>query len=147
MWFRKTYITTADNLSKYKVIISKADGAAGKIGNPIPARVLGKVEIGKPNLAYTDTFIGIGNFDTLDEAEACMKYVKSRFARTMLCTKKVTQDNSKELWANVPLQDFTSSSDINWSCSISEIDKQLYAKYNLSDEEVKFIEAMIKPMD
>jgi len=146
MWFKREYITTADNLSKYKVIISKADGAAGKIGNPIPARVIGRVEIGKPDLAYTDTFIGIGCFDTLDEAEACMKYVKSRFARTMLCTIKVTQDNSKELWANVPLQDFTSSSDINWSCSISDIDHQLYAKYGLTDTEIAFIESMIKPL-
>ena len=147
MWFRKSYITTADNLSKYKVIISKADGAAGKIGSPIPARVLGRVEIGVPDLAYTDTFIGIGSFDTQEEAEACMKYVKSRFARTMLGTIKVTQDNSKELWANVPLQDFTASSDIDWSCSVSEIDRQLYAKYNLTDKDIKFIETMIKPMD
>ena len=146
MWFKRAYITTADNLSKYKVIISKADGAAGKIGNPIPARVIGRVEIGKPDLAYTDTFIGIGCFDTLDEAEACKKYVKSRFARTMLCTIKVTQDNSKELWANVPLQDFTSSSDINWNCSISDIDYQLYAKYGLTDTEIAFIESMIKPL-
>lgn len=147
MWFKRAYITTADNLSKYKAIISKADGAAGKIGNPIPARVLGKVEIGQPDLAYTDTFIGIGSFNTLDEAEACRKYIKSRFARTMLCTIKVTQDNSKELWANVPLQDFTSSSDINWSSSISDIDHQLYAKYKLTDEEIAFIESMIKPME
>ena len=147
MWFRKSYITIADNLSKYKVIISKADGAAGKIGSPIPARVLGRVELGMPNLAYTDTFIGIGCFDTLEEAEACRKYVKSRFARTMLGTIKVTQDNSKELWANVPLQDFTTSSDIDWSCCVSEIDRQLYAKYKLTDKDIKFIETMIKPME
>ena len=147
MWFRKSYVTIADNLLKYKVIISKADGAAGKLGSPIPARVLGKIEIGTPNLAYTDTFIGIGSFDTLDEAEACRKYVKSRFTRTMLCTIKVTQDNSKELWANVPLQDFTSSSDIDWSREVFEIDRQLYSKYGLTDDEIHFIETMIKPME
>ena len=147
MWFKKAYITSADNLSAYKVIISKADGAAGKIGNPIPARVLGRVEIGQPNLAYTDTFIGIGSFDTSDEAAACMKYVKSRFARTMLCTIKVTQDNSKELWANVPLQDFTCSSDIDWSSSVANIDCQLYMKYGLTDDEIHFIESMVKPME
>jgi hypothetical protein len=147
MWFKRTYVTTADNLSKYKVIISKADGAAGKIGNPIPARVLGKVEIGEPDLAYTDTFIGIGSFDTLDEAKACNKYVKSCFARTLLCTIKVTQDNSKELWGNVPLQDFTSSSDIDWSRNVSDIDCQLYKKYCLTDDEIHFIESMIKPID
>ena len=108
--------------------------------------VIGRVEIGEPNFAYTDTFIGIGCFDTLDEAEACKKYVMSRFARTMLCTIKVTQDNSKELWANVPMQDFSSSSDIDWSRSISDIDRQLYAKYGLTDTEIAFVESMIKPM-
>lgn len=64
----------------------------------------------------------------------------------MLGTIKVTQDNSKELWANVPLQDFTSNSDIDWSKSIPDIDRQLYAKYHLTDEEIAFIERMIKPM-
>ena len=62
----------------------------------------------------------------------------------MLGTIKVTQDNSKELWTNVPLQDFTESSDIDWNVSISEIDRQLYAKYGLSDKEIAFIEKMIK---
>lgn len=70
----------------------------------------------------------------------------SKFARTMLGTIKVTQDNSKELWANVPMQDFTPDSDIDWSKSIPEIDAQLYAKYGLSEEEIAFIESMIKPM-
>jgi type II restriction enzyme len=53
------------------------------------------------------------------------------------------QDNSKELWANVPLQDFTSSSDIDWSLNISDIDRQLYAKYGLTDTEITFVESMI----
>ena len=70
----------------------------------------------------------------------------SKFARTMLGTIKVTQDNSKELWTNVPLQDFTESSDIDWNVSISEIDRQLYAKYHLTNEETTFIEKKIKPM-
>lgn len=145
-WFKASYITEADNLEKFKVIISKADGAAGKIGNPIPARILGKIEIARPYVAYTDTFIGIGCFDTLEEVESCRKYIISKFARAMLGTIKVTQDNSKELWTNVPLQDFTSNSDIDWSKSILEIDQQLYAKYHLSDEEIAFIEKMIKSM-
>ena len=145
-WVRASYITKADNLTKYKILISKADGAAGKIGSPIPARILGKMEIAKPNVVYTDTFIGIGCFTTPEEAESCNKYIMSKFARTMLGTIKVTQDNSKELWANVPLQDFTSNSDIDWSKSIPDIDRQLYAKYHLTDEEIAFIERMIKPM-
>ena len=64
----------------------------------------------------------------------------------MLGILKITQDNTRETWANVPMQDFTFESDINWGIPISEIDKQLYAKYRLSDEEIQFIEQNIKPM-
>ena len=146
-WIDKTFISQPENFNTFKIIISKADGAAGKIGNPIPARLLGKVEIGEPLVAYTDTFIGIGTFGSMSEAEACQKYIMSKFARTMLGTIKVTQDNSRDLWANVPLQDFTSSSDIDWSQSVSAIDQQLYKKYGLTADEVQFIEKMIKPME
>ena len=65
----------------------------------------------------------------------------------MLGTLKVTQDNPREVWLNVPIQDFTAKSDIDWSKPVSEIDKQLYRKYNLDDSEVAFIESMIKPME
>ena len=65
----------------------------------------------------------------------------------MLGILKITQDNPIETWKLVPLQDFTANSDIDWSKSIAEIDKQLYAKYGLSDEEIAFIEKMIKPME
>lgn len=54
---------------------------------------------------------------------------------------------TKPTWANIPLQDFTANSDIDWSKSIAEIDQQLYVKYGLSEEEVAFIEKMIKPME
>ena len=80
------------------------------------------------------------------EKGSCMKYIKTKFTRAMLGTLKVTQDNPRETWQNVPLQDFTSQSDINWSKSIPEIDAQLYKKYGLSAEEVEFIEKNVKEM-
>ena len=76
-----------------------------------------------------------------------MKYIKTKFSRLLLGTLKVTQDNKKNVWANVPLQNFTSESDLNWNQSIAEIDQQLYKKYKLTPEEIEFIEKMIKPMD
>ena len=54
---------------------------------------------------------------------------------------------TKPTWANIPLQDFTVTSDIDWSKSVAEIDRQLYAKYGLSEDEVVFVEKMIKPME
>ena len=76
-----------------------------------------------------------------------MKYIKSKFARAMLGVLKVTQHNPKSTWKFVPLQDFTVNSDIDWSKSVADIDRQLYAKYGLSEEEIAFIEKMIKPME
>lgn len=143
---KSEYISNPDNLPFYKVIISKSDGAAGTIGNPIPARIIGRNEIGFPNVAYTDTFIGIGQFSSFEEAEACSKYLTSKFCRALIGTLKVTQDNPKETWANVPLQDFTENSDVDWSQSVANIDRQLYKKYELTDEEITFIESMINPM-
>lgn len=64
----------------------------------------------------------------------------------MLGTLKVTQDNNKGTWKNVPLQDFTESSDIDWSKSIPEIDQQLYKKYGLNEDEINFIETKVKEM-
>ena len=64
----------------------------------------------------------------------------------MLGTLKITQDNTRQAWRMVPIQDFTPSSDIDWSKSIPEIDRQLYAKYGLSESEIEFIESHVKEM-
>ena len=65
----------------------------------------------------------------------------------MLSVLKVDQHNERDTWQKIPLQDFTSSSDIDWSKSIAEIDKQLYAKYGLDEKEIDFIESKVKPME
>lgn len=60
---------------------------------------------------------------------------------------KVTQHNSPDKWKYVPLQDFTSTSDIDWSKTIPDIDQQLYKKYGLSNDEINFIETHVKEMN
>lgn len=145
-WFRSDYIVPVMNLYKYKVLISKADGAAGQIGKPIPARIIGRPLVMEPGVGCTETYITIGATDSKNEAEAIAKYVMSKFARTMIGVLKVTQNYAKPTWKYVPLQDFTSSSDIDWSQSIADIDRQLYAKYGLDDNEVAFIESHVKEM-
>lgn len=130
-----------ENIDKYKVLVPRSNGS-GALGE-----VLSTPLIGEPLIGYTQTFIGIGSFDTREEADAALKYVKSKFARTMLGILKVTQDNNRATWKLVPVQDFTPNSDIDWTKSISEIDQQLYKKYGLSDDEIKFIEANVQEMD
>lgn len=129
------------NLRKWKVLVPKSNGS-GALGE-----VLSTPMIGEPMIGYTQTFLGIGAFESESEAQAAHKYITSKFARTMLGILKITQDNPPEKWKYVPLQDFTSSSDIDWSKSVHEIDLQLYDKYGLTAEERNFIETHVKEMD
>lgn len=131
---------THENLRRWKVLCPRANGA-GVFGESLSPLV-----IGEPNIGYTQTFIGIGSLDSRFEAEAVMKYIKSKFARTLLDVLKVTQDNDRGVWKLIPLQDFTASSDIDWSKSIHEIDLQLYHKYGLDEKEIEFIETHVKEM-
>lgn len=140
-YFPIKYIdNTHKNLSKYKVLIPKSNGS-GALGETLSTPI-----IAEPFVGYTFSFIGIGGFDTRKEADNLMKYIKSKFARTGLGILKITQDNLPEKWRFVPLQDFTSKSDIDWSKSIHEIDLQLYKKYGLDANEIKFIETHVKEM-
>lgn len=140
-WFRKDYVTCPSNFEKYKIILPKANGS-GAIGE-----VLSTPVIGYPVIGYTETFISVGEFNSLEEAEACLKYIKSKFLRTMLGVLKITQDNTKAVWHYIPLQDFTVNSDIDWTQSVADIDRQLYQKYDLSPEEIAFIETHVREMD
>ena len=128
------------SLFKYKAIVPASNGS-GAIGE-----VLSTPLIGEPLIGYTQSFIGFGAFDTEYEAVAMCKYIKTKFARTLLGTLKVTQHNHKGTWRYVPLQDFTPASDIDWTKSISEIDRQLYKKYGLDETEIQFIETHVKEM-
>lgn len=129
------------NLPKWKVLVVRVNGS-GSFGE-----VLSTPLIASPYEAYTQTFIGIGAYESECDAENTLKYVKSKFCRTMLGVLKITQDNNRETWRMVPLQDFSSSSDIDWTQPIANIDKQLYKKYNLSNEEINFIETNVKEME
>lgn len=102
--------------------------------------------IAAPYEGYTQSFIGIGAFDSEEEATAAFKYIKTKFSRAMLGILKITQDNNRDTWRMVPLQDFTSHSDIDWSKSVAEIDQQLYRKYDLTADEIEFIETHVKEM-
>jgi hypothetical protein len=140
-WVKKSYIKLHPNLEKYKVWLPKANGS-GAIGE-----VLTTPLIGMPNSGTTHTFISIGAFEDREQAENALKYIKTKFARILLGVLKITQDNPPEKWSKIPLQNFTPQSNIDWSKSISEIDQQLYKKYELSKAEITFIEEKVQPMD
>lgn len=134
-----------DILNSWKVFLSKADGAAGQLGNPIPARIIGQGVVGAPKTICTETFLAIAPFSSEFEAKSVVTYCRTKFFRFMVGIRKL-KNMTRDTYKFVPMQNFTEGSDINWSKSVEEIDAQLYAKYHLSDDEVRFIESMISPM-
>jgi type II restriction enzyme len=141
LWIERQYIDVPENFGGYKVLLSKANGA-GTYGEK-----LSSFEIAAKGVGHTQSFVSMGNFETEAEAENLVKYLETKFVRSLLGILKVTQDISPRVWSLVPVQDFTDTSDIDWSKSVPETDKQLYEKYGLTDEEIDFIESHVKEMD
>lgn len=143
---RDTITKGIDFLESYKVFTSKGNGGAGLLTDGKPVSIIGKSYVGSPDMACTDSLIPFGKFKTLSEAQNLQKYMTTKFMRFCVGILKVSQNLYQNVYGFVPLQDFTPNSDIDWSKSIPEIDAQLYAKYALSEEEIAFIESIIKPM-
>ena len=139
-YVRLDYINPVKNLEGYKIFLSKANGT-GAFGETLTPPI-----IGAPHVGNTETFISIGNFASENEAKALMKYVSTKFARTLLGALKTTQDITPEKWKYVPLQDFSDKSDIDWSLPVDEIDEFLYKKYALSSAEISFINEKVQAM-
>ncbi len=130
-------------INKYKILISRAYGA----GENFPHQILNKPILAEKNTCCTETYLVIGPFEEKNICTSVLSYIKTRFFRFMVMLKKNTQDATKKVYSFVPLQDFSEKSDIDWSKSVDNIDHQLYKKYNLTPEEILFIESMIRPMD
>ena len=141
MWIKKKYIKNEQSWNKFKIILVAANGSG-----QINTQIISKPVIGEPMVGYTQSFISVGMFADKTEAENCLKYIKSKFVRTMVSVLKITQNNKKSVWFYVPWQDFSNNSDIKWDCDIKEIDNQLYKKYKLTNNEINFIESNVKAM-
>ncbi|WP_028258044.1 DEAD/DEAH box helicase family protein [Veillonella montpellierensis] len=132
--------------NRYKVFMSKANGAAGILGEKYEVAILGKPYIGSNRSVCTDSLIPIGDFSTEQEAINLSKYLLTKFLRFMVGILKSSQNTTQIVYRFVPMQDFTEKSDIDWSKSINEIDEQLFDKYGLSIEEKEHIKSSIKDM-
>lgn len=143
---RKNITKNVKDIDRWKVFISKGNGGAGILTDSKPVSILGKAYVGEPLQVCTDSLIPIGSFDNKCEAINLQKYLTSKFLRFIVGILKVSQNVYQNVYQFVPMQDFTSNSDIDWDKAIPEIDRQLYAKYGLSDDEISFIEEKIKPI-
>lgn len=121
----------SDWKNKWKLFVPKAIGS----GNMNDDRI--KPIIGEPNTICTETYIVFGPFNSKEETENAITYIQTKFFHFMMGLKKITQDATKAVYQFVPMQDFSKS----WT------DDELYKKYNLTQEEIDFIESMIRPME
>lgn len=120
-------------LSKYKTYIAKAYGERGSF----PYLVIGKPFLGEPNSCSSETYLVCYPTDSKVQAENCISYLKTKLARFLILLVKNTQNAAKGVYEFVPMQDFNEA----WT------DEKLYKKYNLNQEEIDFIESMIRPME
>lgn len=125
-------------LDKWKVIVSKVSfehaGVPDKDGM---MRVLSVVQILPPNSACTESYLVANTFDDEAMANNFASYLKTKFVRFLIMQMLASMNMSKASYSFVPVQDFSKP----WT------DEELYAKYGLTDEEIAFIESMIKPME
>ncbi len=141
-------IINQDWIPKWKVIMSYLTyDHAGRADKDGKKRIFSTMEILCPNEICTETYLVIYTSNNEVEVKHVLSYMKTKFVRFMVSLVTATQHISKASFRLVPIQDFTENSDIDWSKSVAEIDQQLYAKYSLNDEEISFIESMIKPME
>jgi len=120
-------------IKNYKVYISKAYGERGQY----PYFFLGKPFLGEQDSCCTQTYLLIGVFKSKTVCENVISYIKTRFFRFCIMLKRNSQDAMRDKYGFVPIQDFSEP----WT------DEKLYKKYDLTQEEIKFIESMIRPMD
>ena len=133
-------------LGKYKIFIAEAYGCRA-IGEISCTPVLSVPVLAYPGQLCTETFLEVGPFDDEMSASNAIKYIKTRFFRALVSIQKQTQHTTQKVYRFVPMQDFTSNSDIDWSKEIFEIDSQLQNKYKLNDEEKEFIRKNIQEMN
>lgn len=130
---RKDYLKNLDMLKQHKILISSAYNA----GDSFPHQIINKPFYSEPGTGCTATYLVIGGFDNKEICENVMSYISTKFFRFMVLLKKISQHAPKDTYNFVPVQDFSKP----WT------DEELYQKYNLTNEEIDFIESMIKPMD
>ena len=120
-------------INSHKVYLGEASSAVGSF----PHAILTVPFYGEPGSVCTQSYLVIGPFDCKTKCENVISYIKTKLFRFMVLQRKNTQHNMSHVFKFVPLQDFSKP----WT------DEELYKKYNLTEEEIAFIESMIRPME
>ncbi|UKK85759.1 Eco57I restriction-modification methylase domain-containing protein [Sphingopyxis sp. BSN-002] len=136
-WVSPKYVTKSDHLvHTWKLLIPKAGSGREREKSGVDL-VLGPPMVAAPGSVCTLTYVVAGPFDSKDEADSAHSFLRTRFARFLVSLRKISQDAPRGVYAFVPQQSW----DRSWT------DADLYQKYGIADDEIAFIESMIRPMD
>lgn len=120
-------------INKYKVFIARAGSGSDKF----PHAILGKPFVGEPGTICSETYLAIGPFGDEEECRNAISYINTQFFRFLVMLRKPTQDALRKVYSLVPIQSFKKS----WT------DAELFRKYKIGEEELRFIESMIRPVE
>ena len=135
---KKNVLQGLDTIDRYKIMVGRAiSGHAGESDSEGQVKVFSTLEIIGPNEICTDTYIVIGRFTDKSKADNLLSYLKTKFVRFLVLQTITSINITRNNYQFVPLQDFSKP----WT------DEELYKKYGLTDEEIQFIESMIRPME
>lgn len=135
---RKDVVKGTDLIGQWKVLLSKTSSEhAGQPDKSGRKRVLSRIEVMPPNSVATESYLVVGPFNSEQEAEHAVEYLRTRFVRFLVSAILLTQNITRGSFVFVPIQDFSRS----WT------DKTLYKRYLLTPEEIEFIESTIRPME
>jgi len=136
-YIARTEITTGtDLIDSWKVYIGRAAPGTGN-KDTYPHRILSTPFLGEPGSISSETYLCIGPFGTKAQAESALSYLTCRLTRFLILLHKPSQDTTRKVYTFVPVQEWTKT----WT------DAELYAKYALTDEEIAFIEGIVRPME
>lgn len=125
-----------DLIDKWKIYIGRAAPGTGN-KDTYPHRILSTPFIGEPGSICSETYLCIGPFESKVEAESALSYLSCRLTRMLILLHKPSQDTTKKVYTFVPKQKW----DKIWT------DRDLYAKYGITNDEIEFIEKLVRPMD
>ncbi len=127
-----------ETIDFYKLMVGRAiSGHAGESDTNGQVKVLSTLSIIYPNDICTDTYLIIGKYSKREEAINLESYLKTKFVRFLIYQTITSINITRNNYQFVPLQDFSHP----WT------DEMLYKKYGLTEEEIAFIESMIRPME
>ena len=135
-------------IDKYQVLVSKTGAEhAGEPSKDGTFRVIpSSMKVIGPNEVCTHSYFLVGCFKEKELADNVYRYLRTRFVRFLMLMSMSGFGLSKLVMGFVPLEDFTNNSDIKWNVSEKEIERQLYKKYKLTQDEIRFIESNVKEM-